>query len=287
MTDNLELLVLGSGGPFANPTRASSGFLILRDDAPVALVDAGGGVFERLGQAGISTAAIGLVLLTHFHIDHSGGLPPIVFSAFIGGRTKPVALVGPAPLGNQPGASRFAEALFGEDGAWSYLHSFEGFGIDAIEMASDSEDSEIEAVPIGYPQVRSVAVPHGMMPTIAYRVELPDSTSIAFTGDVQEGHEPLVELASGCDLLICDFALPERETEHSHLHAKPSEVGELAKRCGCSRLLLTHVMPELENEIAPALDLVRERFGGEVIVAEDLMRVPIAAAEDPATAADA
>ena len=114
-----------------------------------------------------------------------------------------------------------------------------------------------------------------MMPTLAYRLDLGDSGSIVFSGDVQEGFKPLAELAEGCDLLVCDFALPERETEHSHLHAKPSEVGDLARACGCRRLLLTHVMPELEGEIGEALMIVRERFDGDIQIAEDLARVPI------------
>lgn len=230
-------------------------------------------MFERLGRAGVPTSSIDRVLLTHLHIDHSGGLTPIVFSAWMGGRTEPMTLIGPAPLGDQPGVGHFADSLFGKSGAWSYLHSFEGFGIRTIEMPSESEDAEVETVPIERPRVSSVAVPHGMMPTVAYRVDLPGGPSVVFSGDVQEEHEPLIELARGCDLLVCDFALPERETEHGKLHAKPSEVGALAERCGCGRLLLTHVMPELEDEIGPALALVRARYGGEVEVAEDLLRL--------------
>ena len=272
----VEVVVLGSGGPFANPTRVSSGFVVLEDDRPSALIDAGGGVFERLGRSGIAPASLDLVLLTHLHIDHSGGLAPIVFSAWMEGRQGPVRLIGPAPLGEQPGAARFVEALFGESGAWSYLHSFEGFGIDVVEMPSESEGAEVHPVPVDTPRVRSVAVPHGMMPTLAYRVDMPDGASVVFSGDVQGEHDPLVELARSCDLLVCDFALPERETEHGHLHAKPSEVGRLAARSGCSRLLLTHVMPELEDEIEPALGLVRESYSGEVVTAEDLMRVAVA-----------
>jgi ribonuclease BN (tRNA processing enzyme) len=125
MNTSQEIVVLGSGGPFANPTRASSGFVVLDQGRPLALVDAGGGTFERLGRSGIGAAAIDTVLLTHFHIDHSGGLAPIVFTAWMEGRTEPMRLVGPAPMDDQPGARRFAEALFGEDGAWSYMQSRE------------------------------------------------------------------------------------------------------------------------------------------------------------------
>jgi len=78
-----EILVLGSGGPFANPRRASSSYVLTLSDGRRLLVDAGGGVFERLGRAEIGAAELDPVLLTHLHIDHSGGLAPLVFSAYM------------------------------------------------------------------------------------------------------------------------------------------------------------------------------------------------------------
>lgn len=45
------------------------------------------------------------------------------------------------------------------------------------------------------------------------------------------------------------MALPERGGDkHGHLHAEPSEVGRVARDAGCGLLLLTHFMPEIEEE---------------------------------------
>ncbi|MBE7188622.1 MBL fold metallo-hydrolase [Jatrophihabitans endophyticus] len=120
--------------------------------------------------------------------------------------------------------------------------------------------------------ITSVAVPHGMMPAVAYRI---DSTagSIVISGDSSGYHPPLVELARGADLLVHDMALPERPTEHGHLHAKPSDVGRTAADAGATRLLLSHVMPELEPERDEAERIVREHFDGRVEWAHDLMRI--------------
>lgn len=271
---SLKLLVLGSGGPFANPHRASSGYVVLIDEQPRLLVDAGGGTFERLGRAEVPAALLGTVLLTHTHIDHSGGLAPVVFSAFMEGRTEPLTIVGPVGHDDQPGCRRFTELLFGEAGAWSYLHSFEGFGIEAVEVPSDPDDAVV--APVRHSEhgltISSVAVPHGMMPAVAYRIEH-EACAIVFSGDVSGEHPPLSALASGCDVLVCDMALPERETEHGHLHAKPSEVGRMARDSGCAKLVVTHVMPELEDELDEALTFVAEAYDGEIVVARDLLRV--------------
>jgi hypothetical protein len=192
----LAVTVLGSGGPFVNPRRASSSYLLWLDGRPRILVDAGGGAFERLGRVGVDPIELD-VLLTHLHIDHSGGLAPVVFAAWMAGRAWPLPVAGPAGDGEQPGVDRFAELLFGVDGAWSYLHSFDGFGIDASPCPSDPEASAVTSViELDELRVSSVAVPHGMMPTVAYRIDAGDE-SVTVSGDVQGLHPPLAELARG------------------------------------------------------------------------------------------
>jgi ribonuclease BN (tRNA processing enzyme) len=54
----LGLTVRGSGGPFLTPRRASSCDVVWLDGQP-RLLDAGGGVFVRAGQADLDLAALG------------------------------------------------------------------------------------------------------------------------------------------------------------------------------------------------------------------------------------
>lgn len=129
------LTVRGSGGPFAQPARASSGYLLEAGRIRL-LVDCGGGVFERLGRTGVDPATLSAVLLTHTHIDHSGGLAPVLFAAAMAGRRTPVPVVGPDGRDQHPGCRRFTELLFGEQGAWSYLNTFPGFGVTPTECRS-------------------------------------------------------------------------------------------------------------------------------------------------------
>ena len=189
-------------------------------------------------------------------------------------RSGPVTVLGPAGGDMHPGTRRFTDLLFGEEGAWNYLTTFDGFGIEAIECVSDPAAAPSPPWQVADITVRSAPVQHGMMPSVAYRVEYAGH-SIVLGGDVQAYDEGLRKLAEGCDVLVHDFALPERDVPHSQLHAKPSEVGRLAAAVGCRLLLLSHFMPEIEDELDPAVELVREHYDGGVVLAHDLLRIDL------------
>jgi ribonuclease BN (tRNA processing enzyme) len=56
-------------------------------------------------------------------------------------------------------------------------------------------------------------------------------------------------------------------------HLTPTQAGQIAALAGCRRLVLTHFYPLCEE-----YDLVtpcRKMYGGELIMAEDLMRLHV------------
>ncbi len=291
MASRLSVTVLGSGGPIANAHRASSGYLISIDKQARILVDAGGGIYQRLGRAGADLTTLEQILLTHFHIDHTSDVPAVVMDLYMCGRTKPIAIAGPAGRpGNtlapenaspQPGAREFLALLFGDAGAWRYMNTFDGFGLDVEEAPSNAADAAIHAMPIAGAlkdlgvAISAVAVPHGMMPAIAFRIDC-DEQSIVLSGDVSASTQALIDLAKDCSLLVHDFALPERDVPDGKLHAKPSAVGRTAHVSGAKRLLLTHFMPAIEDELGQSVDIVRREYGGHIDVANDLETYEVA-----------
>ena len=67
LNSRLSVSVLGSGGPIANLSRASAGYLLSIDGGACILVDAGGGTFERIGRSGLDVSSLEQILLTHVH----------------------------------------------------------------------------------------------------------------------------------------------------------------------------------------------------------------------------
>ena len=162
------------------------------------------------------------------------------------------------------------------EGAWRYLHSFEGIGVDVTEAPSTPPSAPAIVVDRDGLVARAVAVPHGMMPAVAYRIDY-RGASLVYSGDVS-GREPgFVDLARGCVLLVHDQAVPEREVRESHLHTRPSVTAAVAREVGCRTLLLTHIMPELEDELDGVLAPVRATYRGELLLGHDLMTVSVSA----------
>ena len=78
-SEPLAVQVLGSGGPNAGGTRASTGYLVWRGGRAVVMVDAGGGTFLRFGEAGARLQDLSLLAISHLHPDHVSDLPALLW----------------------------------------------------------------------------------------------------------------------------------------------------------------------------------------------------------------
>src|ERR1039458_8936469 len=117
----LSLLVLGSGGP--RPFgRGGSSYIVEVNGTPRILVDAGPGMFLRVGELNINLEQVDTVLLTHLHIDHTGDLPGFFLarSLTVSASSTRFNVFGPAGGGAFPSTTRFLNLLFEKGGAWDY-----------------------------------------------------------------------------------------------------------------------------------------------------------------------
>ncbi len=270
----LAVQVLGAGGPVPDLGRASSAYLIWHEGRSRALIDAGGGSYVRFAEAEASFEELELVALSHLHVDHVADLPALLKGGFFGARERPLVVAGPSGGGQFPGVKEWLELQLGPGGAYRYLDwqldpDRGAWTLDARELDAASRSPmslELDADL----RVTAIGVRHGPVPALAYRVEIAGRT-IVFAGD-QTGDDPsFVEFARGADLLIMHLAVGEQpDPVAAKLHARPSEIAEIAAAAEAEALLLSHLMARSVAELDRSRASIGARYDGAVSVAEDL-----------------
>jgi ribonuclease Z len=83
-------------------------------------------------------------------------------------------------------------------------------------------------------------------------------------------------LADGADLLVIEstFLDADANLAEAYGHLTAAQAARVAARCGVRRLVLTHFSQRYDDPTAFAAEAARH-FGGDVVVAEDLMRVAV------------
>jgi len=267
------LQVLGSGGPIADDARASSAYVVWIDGKARVLIDAGGGSFLRFGEAGARFTDLEFIGLSHLHTDHSADLPALLKSGSFSDRDRRLPVAGPDGSGVFPGLKQFLKAMLDkESGAYAYLSGFLD-GARGTPMLVPHEVAAGSPVTLwsgGELVVDAMQVPHGIVPAVAFRVRAGDTT-LVFASD-QNGSDPaFTEFAKGASILVMHMVVPEGVTGVGRrLHAPPSVIGKIAAQAAPGKLVLSHFMARSLRDLEGNVALVRERYDGQIILAEDL-----------------
>ncbi len=246
----MRLTIVGSGTISLSPARGCAGYLVEAGELRI-LMDVGPGAAHSMARHGMDWWGVTHVLLSHFHLDHIGDLPTLVFAwrhARLAPRSAPLTIVGPAGTGDL--LVRWAAAL----GDWL---SVPGFPVDIVEIVPELP------VELGSGVVlTSRSVPH-TAESMAYSLEH-GGRRLVYTGDT--GDDPsLAQWAAGCDLLLAECSLPDSMPVPIHL--TPSETAALAMAAAPGLLVVTHMYPPLEG-----IDLRAElgaRWAGPIVIATD------------------
>ena len=282
------LQVLGSGGPYPAGDRASSGYLVWRSGRAVALIDVGGGTFLRFGETGARLADLALLAISHLHPDHSSDLPAVLWLSDRV-RRQPLKLAGPSGAEPFPSIERFVTRLFdSSSGAFPILSGSvrqTGTGVPLDIITIDAAASAPTLVLAdGDLEVTAIGVPHGSVPSVAYRLRVGER-SIVFGSD-QTGEDPrFTDFASGTDVLVMHLSLSQQAPDAvARLHARPGAVGQAATNAKARRLVLSHLIravPPVSVEwyslfdIGQAVADVKKNYSGPIDVARDLQCIPI------------
>jgi len=252
---NISVTILGSGTCVPSVRRSSSSLLV-RSNGRVLLLDIGSGTLRRLAEAGVSIHDIDLIFLSHFHPDHCADLAPFLFAskyAYSQPRNKELHLAGGPGLRNHlHGLEKVFGRLIAPEGYPFYLHEAKG------------------TIPLESVILKTLPLTHSES-SIGLRIEIPGDKAVVYSGDT-DYCKNIVELAHRADLLILECSLPEAMKVEGHL--SPSLAGRIARESGCKKLLLTHFYPPCDEQQNLTQE-VKKEFNGEIILAEDLMRIEV------------
>jgi ribonuclease BN (tRNA processing enzyme) len=306
---DLSIMVLGSGGPIATSVgRASAGYMLFRDGDPnpVAIMDVGGGVYQRVAQSGTNIADLKMFLLSHLHADHTGDLTSVIKTLYFHNnmkgqvRTTPVVIYGPDstaykgdpgtvyPNGQLvfPSTTDYADGHYSVNGGVErYLNAFvpaitNGAGTFSYEAHNLNSAWKVDSNPqpeVVYNKkglkITSMPVNHGPVPAVAYRIDY-KGHSIVYSGDTSSVSDNMITLARNADILIYDTSitktLPPVPVFHV-LHTTPERMGQVAAAANVKELVLSHITPVTETRIPEVKAAIRANgFTGEIREAEDL-----------------
>ena len=166
----------------------------------------------------------------------------------------------------------FLNSLFGPGGAFRILA--DRVDLEVVTVDADAMGS-VEVWREGNILVSGTGVPHGNVPTIAYKIELGD-VSIAFTSD-QNGSDPaFIDFISGVDFLVIHLASSEDATGViAQLHAKPSVWGQMATAADVGHVVVSHISTSSPQALEQSLSILRDNYSGALTVGEDLMCVDL------------
>jgi ribonuclease Z len=297
-----RLVFLGTAGSWPTAERSVSATALKRG-AEVILFDCGEGTQRQFQRSPLSYMEVSRICLSHLHGDHVLGLPGLVQTMDMNGRTAPLHVVGPpgtmdlvrqlVPVGHYK-PSYPIEVQEVRDGArldgGSYSiharalkHNVPNLGYALVEAQRPGRFHKQRALDLGVPEGPSF----GKLQR-GEDVRLPDGRTVRseqVVGPARPGRkvvvtgdclpcEATVELARGADVLVHDATFgSEFADANKYGHSTAAQAAFIAQRAGARRLVLTHFSARY-RDVAPLLAEARAVFG-PTEAAHDLLELDV------------
>ncbi|MEO7539187.1 MAG: ribonuclease Z [Pyrinomonadaceae bacterium] len=249
----MKLIVLGSGSTVPHPARTSSGYW-LETSAGTVLLDCSATVPMRMAQESLDWPNLDAIWISHFHMDHCGGLGPLLAATkhveHMKGRTKPLKIFGPS------GLSRLIE---GFSSANNYRLLEQPFPVEIAEVV---ERETFEIVP-GVEAV-TMSTPH-TAESHAIHIRDVDDTTFVYSSDTAFT-ELISAFANRVDLLLLECTYIRDKPKNKHLEL--AEAVFLIRKAAPKRAVLTHFYPDWD-EVDFAAEVAKFSPGIEIIEAVD------------------
>lgn len=268
------------------------------------MIDCGEGAQLGLRRSGLGFRGLNNILITHLHGDHCFGLPGLLSTLGLLGRTKPLAIYGPTGIGNY--VSGFI-AEFGQ--GFPYEVEVREFDAEVHVAIIESRKFRVYTLPLNHSvptagflveeicqprhiikeELAKYDIPLSTCPAILKGEDyiMPDGVRIpnsqltrlgrrpiryAYCSDTAY-HEGLVKLVEGVDLLYHEATFLEGDSTRGGVtfHSTARDAATIAKRAQVKRLLIGHYSSRYLNE-RELLHEARSVFP-ETFLADEGMRI--------------
>ncbi len=244
----MKLTVIGCSGSYPGPDSPASCYLVeaySQGRTTRILLDLGSGALGTL-QGYVDPLEIDMVFLTHLHPDHFFDMSGyyVLRKYHPNGPQPRVPVYGPAGT-----AKRLAQAY--------------GLPQDpGMHREFDFHVYDGQPVQVGPFTVDVARVVH---PVEAYALRVSDgSACLVYSGDTGPCGA-LAELAKDADLLLAEASFREGGNDPEELHMTGKEAGQAAADAGVGTLVLTHIPPWHDKQLAR--DEARPEFDGPIELA--------------------
>lgn len=273
------------------------------------LVDCGEGTQHQLLHTSLSMRELRGIFITHVHGDHCFGLPGLLASAGMSGRTEPLDMIMPLALHAWVRASlAVSETYLPFDLRMHAAETLSSWCSDKVQVSTvelshrvpshgyvfaeinpeprlDLERLQADGIPRGplwgeLAHGRSVEHDGRMLDAQVYLRPSRPARRIIVCGD-NDSPELLAEVAKGADVLVHEATFTQAVLERTHTsfgHSTAAQVARFAQAAGVPNLVLTHFSaryqdnPKRSPSIADVAEEALAHYHGRLILARDLQR---------------
>ncbi len=255
----MKFVVIGSGTSVPHPERSSSGYWVETDKGSL-MLDFSASAIHRIAQEKLDWTNLDAIWISHFHLDHFGGLAPFLFGTKYApemqSRTKPLNIFGAKGLKKL--IKNFDKA--NDYGLLEQPFPLEITEVEPLEKFQILED--LEAVSFDTPHTEESRAIH---------LKSADDKTLVFTADTGFT-KALGTFAKDVDLLVMECSFVENSPVKTHLTL--AQAIYLARYSNAKKVVLTHLYPEwddfnFQEEVAKFLP------NCEMIEAKDGLRIDI------------
>ncbi len=272
----MNLTFLGTGGGLPSPQRGVSA-IALQYGRDILLFDCGEGTQRQFMSASLSFMKISSIFITHLHGDHVLGIPGLIQSMNLSGRTDPLSVFGPSGTVDLINSS-LSLGYFNPDYEINVYEMNPGDSVNSsgLTIKAVEADHTVPAVSFIVQErqragkfsksaAKELGIPEGPLygrlqsgKSIVVNGRTIESSMVmgpprrgrklAYSGDTRPT-DLFAEEAEGCDVMIHEATvmadLADRGLEFGH--SSSAAAAEIAKKAGAKKLILTHFSNRYED----------------------------------------